>query len=330
MQKNVKITITGAAGQIGYAFLFRVASGDVFGQDTDIYLSLLEVESALQALKGTVMELQDCAFPRLKSITMTDSVQDAFCDADWAVLLGGEPRKIGMERSDLLTRNGKIFLEQGKAIDQHAKKTCQILVVANPCNTNCYITKSVSRRISEKNFFALMMLDQKRAEAQLAIKANTDSIFIKNIAVWGNHSATQFPDFYHGVIQEKPLCTVISDIKWLENDFIDIIQKRGAEILKFRGLSSAASAANAIVETIKNLIYPTEEGAFFSVAVVSDGSYGIDKELVFGFPVRSDGLHWSIVQGIEHGSFAQEKIENTRQELLQEKKFVKKLLFNFT
>ena len=325
MQENVRIAITGAAGQIGYAFLFRLASGEVFGQDTDVHLSLLEIEPAVQFLKGAVMELQDCAFPRLKSITMTSSVQDAFCEADWAVLIGSVPRKAGMERGDLLEINGKIFVEQGKALDRYAKKSCRVLVVGNPCNTNCYIAKSVSKRIPATNFFALMMLDQKRAEAQLAIKAKTDSGSVKNIAVWGNHSATQFPDFYHGVIHGQPVSTVISDINWLKNDFIDIIQKRGAEIIKIRGQSSAASAANAIVETIKNLIRPTEEGAFFSVAVSSDGSYGVDEGLVFGFPVRSDGACWSIEPGIAHGSFAQEKIENTRQELLTEKHAVEKL-----
>jgi malate dehydrogenase len=325
MYKNVKIAITGAAGQIGYAFLFRLASGEVFGQDTDVHLSLLEIEAALPVLKGTVMELQDCAFPRLKSITATSSLEEAFCGADWAVLIGSIPRKAGMERGDLLKINGKIFVEQGKALDRYAKKTCRILVVGNPCNTNCYIAKAVSRRIPETNFFALMMLDQKRAEAQLAIKAQVDGSLIKNIAVWGNHSATQFPDFYHGVIRGQPLCTVISDIKWLKNDFIDIIQKRGAEIIKVRGQSSAASAANAIIETIKKIINPTETGEYFSVAVSSDGSYGVDEGLVFGFPVHSDGNQWRIATGLEHDSFAQEKIETTKQELLKEKKEVESL-----
>lgn len=235
-----------------------------------------------------------------------------------------------MERGDLLKINGRIFIEQGKALDQYAKKSCRILVVGNPCNTNCYIAKAVCRHIPAANFFALMMLDQKRAEAQLAVKAQVDSRFIKNIAVWGNHSATQFPDFYHGVVQGRPLVDVISDIKWLKNDFIDIIRKRGAEIIKIRGQSSAASAANAIVETIKNLITPTETGEYFSVAVSSDGSYGINKGLIFGFPVQSEGTHWSIVTGLEHDAFAQEKIETTKQELLKEQKEVEFLFPNIS
>ena len=328
MNDNVKIAITGAAGQIGYAFLFRIASGEVFGPDTDVHLSLLEIEVALPALKGTVMELQDCAFPRLKSITVTSDVQEVFCDADWAVLIGSVPRKAGMERGDLLKINGSIFVEQGKALDRHAKKTCRILVVGNPCNTNCYIAKAVSRHLPPTNFFALTMLDQKRAEAQLANKAKTDVALIKKIAVWGNHSATQFPDFYHGIINGQPVCNVISDIKWLKNDFIDIIQKRGAEIIKIRGQSSAGSAANAVVETIKNLIHPTPEGEYFSVAVSSDGSYGIEEGLIFGFPVISDGKNWAIAPDLEHDLFAQEKIEKTKQELLKEKKEVERLAYS--
>ena len=330
MYKNVKITITGAAGQIGYAFLFRLAAGEVFGPNTDVHLSLLEIEAALPALQGVVMELRDCAFPRLKSITVTSVLEEAFCEADWAVLIGSVPRKAGMERGDLLKVNGKIFVEQGKALDRYAKKSCRVLVVGNPCNTNCYIAKAVCRQLLPANFFALMLLDQKRAEAQLAIKAEVDVAFIKNIAVWGNHSATQFPDFYHGLIGDSPVCEAISDINWLKNDFIDIIQKRGAEIIRFRGQSSAASAANAAVETIKKIITPASAQDYFSLAVASDGSYGVDEGLIFGFPVYSDGVNCKIVTGFDHDPFAEEKIERTKQELLKEKKEVEKLFPNIS
>ncbi len=327
MSKSLKIAVTGAAGQIGYAFLFRLASGEIFGPDTKLHLSLLEIEKALPALEGVVMELQDCAFENVQRITATSSYQEAFEEADWAILTGSVPRKTGMERADLLKINGGIFIDQGKALDLYAKRTCKVLVVGNPCNTNCYIAKTAAKGLPSCNFFALMMLDQKRALAQAAIKAGVEVHDVKNIAAWGNHSSTQFPDFFHGTIQGQPINDVISDTDWLKNEYIEKIQKRGAEIIKARGQSSAASAANAIIETVKNLTYPTETGEFFSVAVSSDGSYGVEEGLIFGFPIHFDGKNWNIVQGIKHNDFAQEKIEITKKELLNERNEVEEIFF---
>ncbi|VAW18846.1 Malate dehydrogenase, partial [hydrothermal vent metagenome] len=307
-QKSVNIAVTGAAGQIGYALLFRIASGQMFGKDTDIHLSLLELESAQEALKGVAMELDDCAFPFLKSVTLTADPNEAFKDADWALLVGSVPRKQGMERGDLLKVNGGIFTVQGKAISDNAKSTCKVLVIGNPCNTNAFIAKASAPNIPPENFFALMMLDQNRALTQLAQKAEKEVSLVENMAIWGNHSATQYPDFYQVTIDGKEAIDVITDTEWLEGSFLEIVQKRGAAIIKARGLSSAASAANAVVDTVINLTTPTEKGKFFSVGVCSDGSYGIEKGLMFGYPICSDGHNWSVVQGIEHNAFAREKI----------------------
>lgn len=322
MGKSIKIAVTGAAGHIGYALLFRLAAGEMFGKDTDIHLNLLELESALPALEGVVMELNDCAFPRLKSITTTADPNKAFEDIDWALLIGSVPRKAGMERSDLLKINGGIFQEQGKALDKNAKASCRVLVVGNPCNTNAYIAKSVVKAIGAKNFFAMTMLDQNRATTQLAQKAKVGVSAVKGITIWGNHSATQYPDFYNATINGAPATDVISDDGWLKTGFIETVQKRGAAIIKARGLSSAASAANAVIDTVKNIINPTKPGEHFSLAVSSDGSYGIEKGLMFSFPVRSDGENWEIVQGIPHNDFAKEKINATHKELIAEKEAV--------
>lgn len=325
-RKSVRVAVTGAAGQIGYALLFRLASGEVFGKDTDVHLNLLELEQILPALGGVKMELDDCAFPNLASVTTTADLEVAFKDVDWALLVGSVPRKAGMERKDLLTINGGIFTKQGAVIDKVAKPDCKVFVVGNPCNTNSFIAKSACKRIPSKNFFAMTMLDQKRAVTQLAQKAGVHGTSVKNVAIWGNHSATQFPDFYNAIIDGKPVTEVITDHGWLQENFIKTVQQRGAEIIKARGLSSAASAANAAIETIKNLINPTPEGEWFSVAVESDGSYGIPEGIMFGYPVRSDGKNWEIVQGLGHNEFAQAKIETTLNELLEEKEAVKDLL----
>ncbi|MGE0267823.1 MAG: malate dehydrogenase [Candidatus Omnitrophota bacterium] len=324
--KTVRVAVTGAAGQIGYAVLFRIASGQMFGKTTNIHLNLLELEVALPALKGVCMELEDCAFPLLKSIIQTSDPNVAFKDADWTLLIGSVPRKAGMERSDLLRINGEIFTIQGKAISDHANKNCKVLVVGNPCNTNAYIAKKFCPNLPSENFFAMTMLDQNRAFAQIAKKACTDVGNIENIAVWGNHSSTQFPDFYHGSINKRAIPEVITDESWLKSTFIETIQKRGAEIIKTRGMSSAASAANAVVDTVKNLITPTPQNQFFSVAVSSDGSYEIEKGLIFGFPIQSDGEKWKIVQGIQHNEFAQDKINITYKELQEEKDAVKSMV----
>jgi malate dehydrogenase len=324
--KSVRVAVTGAAGQIGYALLFRIASGQMFGLETDVHLNLLELEPALPALAGVCMELDDCAFPLLKSITQTSDLKVAFKSIDWALLVGSVPRKDGMERADLLKINGGIFIGQGKALSDNAKPTCKVLVVGNPCNTNALIAKAAAVNIPDENFFAMTMLDENRAVAQLAEKAGVDTTDVSGTVIWGNHSATQYPDFYSATIEGKPVVEIINDEKWLQGDFISTVQKRGAAIIKARGFSSAASAANAVVDTVRNLITPTEAGKYFSVAVNSDGSYGIDSGLMFGYPVVSDGSSWKIVQGIEHNEFAQEKINATHQELRSERESVKDLI----
>ena len=327
-KKRIRVALTGAAGQIGYALLFRLASGEVFGGDTEIHLNLLELEPALGALEGVGMELDDCAFGLLKTVTRTSDLKVAFKDIDWALLVGSVPRKAGMERKDLLKINGGIFIEQGKALSLFAKPTCKVLVVGNPCNTNALIAKHQAKNIPEENFFAMTMLDQKRAMAQLAQKASVDINDINNLAIWGNHSTTMFPDFFHAMIQGRPATEVIKDESWLKNTFMQTVQKRGAAVIKARGLSSAASAANAIIETIKNLTSPTKKGRFFSVAVSSDGSYDIPKGLMFSFPVRTNGSSFEIVSKIAHNEFAQQKIAETTKELIEEKQAISDLLVN--
>lgn len=326
MSKVIKVAVTGAAGQIGYALLFRIAAGEMFGKETQVHLSLLELETALPALSGVVMELEDCAFPLLKEVTVTSNANIAFKDADWALLVGSFPRKAGMERAELLKINGKIFIAQGKALDDNAKPSCRVLVVGNPCNTNAFIAKANAKNIPAENFFAMTMLDQNRAVTQIAQKAKVNISEVQKLAIWGNHSATMYPDFYNAQVDGQPLTQVVSDESWLKKDFLEIIQQRGAAIIKARGLSSAASAANAAIDTVKNLITPTKSGKFFSVAVSSDGSYGVEKGLMFSFPVVSDGAKWTIVQGLVHNSFSQEKISVTQKELLAERDAVKELL----
>jgi len=326
MTKRIKVAITGAAGQIGYALLFRIAAGEMFGKDTQIDLSLLELEKALPALSGVVMELEDGAFPLLRSIEISSDVNVAFKDIDWALLVGSVPRKEGMERADLLRINGGVFIEQGKALSNNAKTECKVLVVGNPCNTNAYIAKSVCKNIPAKNFFAMTMLDQKRAISQLAQKAKVEVTDVKRLAIWGNHSATQYPDFYNATIKGISTTDVITDVNWLQTTFIETVQKRGAAVIKARGLSSAASAANAIVETVKSIVTPTLANECFSAAVSSDGSYGIPEGTMFGFPLTSDGCNWKIVQGINHSDFSKVKIKITLDELLSEKEAIKSLI----
>lgn len=326
MNKKIKVAVTGAAGQIGYALLFRIASGAMFGPKTDIELSLLELPEALPALQGVVMELEDCAFPLLKGVKATSVLNEAFADVDWALLVGSVPRKAGMERKELLSINGKIFIEQGKALDVSAKKDCKVLVVGNPCNTNAFIAKGACQRIPKENFFAMTLLDQNRAVFQLAHKAGVDIGSIRNLAIWGNHSSTQYPDFYNVRVGRRPLLDVLRDEKWLQTIFIEKIQKRGAEIIAARGKSSAASAAEGVVQTVKRLVTPTPRGEFFSVAVCSDGSYDIPSGLMFGFPIRSNGKKWEVVQGLRLTAFARSKIGITLNELLEEKQEVEKFL----
>jgi len=329
MSKRIKVAVTGAAGQIGYALLFRIAAGEMFGKDTEIDLSLLELEKALPALQGVVMELEDCAFPLLGKVTLSADPNVAFKDIDWALLVGSVPRKEGMERGDLLKINGGVFTVQGRALSNNAKPNCKVLVVGNPCNTNAFIAKSVCQNIPAKNFFAMTMLDENRALTQLAQKAAVAVDQVKNVAIWGNHSATQYPDFYHATIGARPATEVITEEAWLKGAFIETVQKRGAAVIKARGLSSAASAANAVINTVQNIITPTPEGEFFSAAASSDGSYGIEPGIMFGFPLRSDGQTCSIVQGLKHNEFAQAKIKATLDELVAEKKAVEELVSLF-
>ena len=318
-KKTIKVAVTGAAGQIGYALLFRIASGEMFGPDTAIELSLLELSQAMGSLKGVVMELEDCAFPLLRKVSVSSEAAEAFDAIDWAILVGAVPRKAGMERKDLLTINAKVFIEQAKALSQSAKKTCRVLVVGNPCNTNALIVKEGAKRLDARNIFAMTMLDQNRAIASLAMKAGVGVEAVENIAIWGNHSATQFPDYAHGKISGLPLLEVIGDEAWLQTTFLETVQKRGAEIIKTRGMSSAASAAHAIIETMRALTTPTPAGRFFSVAVTSDGSYGVPEGLIYGFPVVCDGERWSIVRGMEHNSFSKDRLMITLKELLEER-----------
>ena len=326
MKQPINIAVTGAAGQIGYALLFRIASGSVFGPDQPVNLQLLEIEPGMDALKGVMMELDDCAFPLLKSMSATTDANVGFARAHWALLVGSVPRKAGMERSDLLNINGGIFTVQGKAIDENADPNCKILVVGNPCNTNCLIAMNQAKRIPRKNWFAMTRLDENRAKSQLAAKASAHSSAVTNLAIWGNHSATQYPDFHNARIQGKPATEAITDHQWLAGDFISTVQQRGAAIIKARGASSAASAANAAIDTVVSLSNPTPEGDWTSVAVCSDGSYGIDEGLIFSYPIRSNGNDWEIVQDVPVNDFSQDRINATEKELKEERDAVKDLL----
>jgi malate dehydrogenase len=325
MKKRVKVAITGAAGQIGYALVFRVASGQMFGPDTEVELQLLELEAALGSLHGVAMELDDCAFPLLKKITCTSDVNVAMRDANWAVLVGSVPRKEGMERSDLLKINGKIFTTQGEAINNNAADDVRVFVVGNPCNTNCLIAMNNAPDVPNDRFFAMTRLDELRATFQLAKKANVDTTAVKNMTIWGNHSSTQYPDFYHAQINGKPATEVITDLNWLQNDFISIVQKRGAEVIKTRGASSAASAANAAITSIYHLYHETPQGDSFSVARCSQGEYGIDEGLIFSFPCRTEGGKVKVVTGITQNDFGKEKIRLTLDELRKERDAVQEL-----
>jgi malate dehydrogenase len=326
MKTPIRVAVTGAAGQIGYSLLFRIASGAVFGPEQPVILHLIEIEPALPALNGVVMELQDCAFPLLKGIVPTADLNEGFKGVNWAFLVGSVPRKAGMERKDLLSINGKIFIGQGKAIAANAAPDIRVLVVGNPCNTNCLIAMNNARSIPADRWFAMTMLDQNRAVTQLAIKAGVDTTDVAGLAIWGNHSSTMYPDYFNAKIGGKSVPEVIKHELWFKETFIPTVQQRGAAIIKARGLSSAASAANAAIETVRNLVNPTPAGQVFSVAVCSDGSYGIEKGLIFSYPIVSDGKGWKIVQGLPLTDFAKEKIAATEKELKEEKSLVADLL----
>ena len=326
MKAPLKIAVTGGAGQIGYSLLFRIASGGMFGKDQPIALHLIEIPAALGALEGVVMELHDCAFPLLQSIVPTADLDEGFRDVNWALLVGSVPRKAGMERKDLLGINGKIFIGQGKAIEKNAAADVRVLVIGNPCNTNCLIAMNNAKKIPSHRWFAMTRLDENRARAQLAHKAGVGITRVTNMTIWGNHSSTQYPDFYNAKIDNRPANEVIGDEKWLKEDFIAIVQQRGAAIIKARGFSSAGSAANAIVDTVRFLTNDTSGDDWHSVALCSDGSYGVEKDLISSFPIRVRGGKLEIVQNLPVNGFSRDKIDKSVGELKEEKSLVQDLL----
>lgn len=325
MKKRINVAVTGAAGQIGYALVFRMASGQMFGSETELELRLLELEAALGALGGVAMELEDCAFPLLKSVWYGSDVNEAMRDVNWAILVGAVPRKAGMERSDLLRVNGTIFTEQGRAINAYAADDVHVFVVGNPANTNCLIAMNNAPRISNDRFFAMTTLDELRARAALARKSGADITEVTQMVVWGNHSTTQYPDFAHATIGGRATHEAIADRNWLEDEFITGVQNRGAEVIKTRGASSAASAANAAVVGVHNLTHDTPPGDYYSVGRCSHGEYGVDPGLIFSFPSRTEHGVSRIVPGIEHGEFGRRKLAATLDELRTERDAVKEL-----
>ncbi len=326
MTSPIRVAITGAAGQIGYSLLFRIASGAMFGPSQPVILHLIEIEPALSALGGVVMELDDCAFPLLKGVVATARLDDGFRGINWALLVGSIPRKAGMERKDLLGINGKIFIGQGQALEKNAAADVRILVVGNPCNTNCLIAMNNAPGIPRERFFAMTRLDENRAKSQLAKKAGVEVTSVSNMAIWGNHSSTQYPDFHNAKVNARAATQAIADHAWLQGEFIASVQQRGATIIKARGASSAASAANAIVDTVRSILEPTPAGDWHSLCLCSDGSYGVEPRLISSFPVRSNGRAIEIVQGLLINEFGQAKITATVNELKEEKSMVADLL----
>ncbi|MSR30033.1 MAG: malate dehydrogenase [Gemmataceae bacterium] len=323
----IRVAVTGAAGQVAYSMLARLASGEVFGPQNQVVLQLLEITPAMPALEGVAMELEDCAFPNLKEIILSDSPEKAFDGVNWAMLVGSFPRKQGMERKELLGINGKIFVSQGKALAAKAAADVRVLVVGNPCNTNCLVARANGREIPAERWSAMTRLDHNRAQSALAKKAGVLPGDVTRVTIWGNHSNTQFPDFANARIQGKPAEQVIGDRIWLEDTFVPMVQTRGAAVIKARGLSSAMSAANGALSHVKSLLKPTAQNDWVSMAVVSNGEYGIPAGMIFGYPCTTDGQgNYQIVAGLEHDAFAQGKIQTTLQELREEMDAVKDLL----
>ncbi len=321
----VHVTVTGAAGQIGYAIVHRIAAGELLGDDQPVVLRLLDIEPAMAALEGVVMELEDGAHDTLVGIEPTADLKTAFDGTNWALLIGSVPRKAGMERGDLLSINGGIFKPQGQAINDHAASDVRVLVVGNPANTNCLIARSNAPDVPDDRWFAMTRLDENRAKTQLAKKAGVHHGQVTNMAIWGNHSATQFPDYAHARIGGRPVPEVITDTAWLQGEFLETVQKRGAAVIEKRGASSAASAAHAAIGSVRSVYFPTPGDDWHSLAVASHGEYGTPEGLQFGFPVRSTGSSTAIVEGIEHDEFAQGKIAITTQELVDERDEVRAL-----
>jgi len=325
MKPAVRVTVTGAAGQIGYALLFRIASGAMLGDDQPVILQLLDITPAMEALNGVKMELEDCAFPLLAGIVCTDDPNTSFQDADYALLVGARPRGPGMERKDLLEANAAIFSVQGKAINDHANRNIKVLVVGNPANTNALITQRNAPDINPRNFTAMTRLDHNRAKTQIAIKTGTTVNDVTNMTIWGNHSATQYPDLFNARVNGKPAITLV-DQQWYESEFIPVVQQRGAAIIKARGASSAASAANAAIGHMRSWALGTDGDDWVSMGVCSDGSYGIQKGLIYSFPCRCSKGEWTIVPGVEVGAFSRTRMSATEQELAEERDAVQHLL----
>lgn len=325
MKPAVRVTITGAAGNIGYAMAFRIAAGDMLGPDQPIILQLLEITPALEALKGVVMELNDCAFPLLQDIIATDDLSVAFKDCDYAMLVGARPRGPGMERNDLLAANGAIFGPQGKAINDYASRDVKVLVVGNPANTNALIAQASAPDLDPKQFTAMTRLDHNRALSQLAEKTGAHTTEIKNMIIWGNHSSTQYPDLNHASVGGKPATSLV-DEAWIKEEFIPVVQQRGAAIIKARGASSAASAASAAIDHMRTWALGTAEGDWVSMGIPSDGSYGIEPGIVYSYPVTCKDGKYEIVQGLAIDAFSREKMDATAQELREERAAVQDLL----
>jgi len=325
MKAPKRIAVTGAAGQIGYSLLFRIANGDMLGKDQPVILQLLDITPAMPAVKGVVMELDDCAFPLLAGVVVTDDPAVAFKDADYALLVGARPRSKGMERKDLLEANGAIFTVQGKALNDHASRNCKILVVGNPANTNALIAMKSAPDLPKKNFTAMLRLDHNRALSQLAAKSGKPVDSIEKLIVWGNHSPTMYPDFRFATAGGQPLKSLINDDAWNRDTFIPTVGKRGAAIIEARGLSSAASAANAAIDHMRDWALGTG-GKWVTMGIASDGSYGIPEDVIYGFPVTCDAGDYSLVQGLEIDQFSRERMTVTLDELLAERDGVKHLL----
>ncbi|MDB5313343.1 MAG: mdh [Gemmataceae bacterium] len=326
MSKTVRVAVTGAAGQVAYSMLARLASGEVFGPETRVRLQLLEITPALQALEGVAMELEDCGFPTLSAVDITDDAHRAFEGCNWALLVGAAPRKQGMERKDLLGMNGKIFVGQGQALARRAAPDVRVLIVGNPCNTNCLVAYQNGKEIPAERWSAMTRLDHNRAVAALAKKAGVPNGAVTNMTIWGNHSNTQFPDFTNAKINGKPAVEVITDRAWLEQTYVPAVQSRGAAVIKARGLSSAMSAANGAIDHVKTWLRGTAQGDWTSSAVISKGEYGVPAGLVFGYPCTTDGGPWKVVEGVKLDAFGQEKFKITLTELLEERDAVKDLL----
>ena len=325
MTTPVRIAVTGAAGQIGYSLLFRIASGAVFGPNTPVILQLLEITPALGALEGVRMELDDCAFPLLSGVVCTDNAETAFGDADAAFLVGAMPRKDGMERGDLLSANGGIFKPQGQALAAAAKKDVKVLVVGNPANTNAVIAMNNAKGLDPSRFTAMTRLDHNRALTQLSTKVGKPVTDIKRMTIWGNHSSTQYPDLFHCEVNGQNAAALVNDQAWIENDFIPTVAKRGAAIIKARGLSSAASAANAAIDHMNSWVLGTPEGDWVSMAIPSDGSYGVPEGIISSFPCVCKDGKYSIVQGLDIDDFSRARIDASVAELVEERDEVKKL-----